>query len=187
MLNSVGRRVWTLAPRRIPGTVPPYSLQCPLWQAPLNYGPSDYNVGKAFKLYGMWQPVLFHASKNWAEKIVGGWTLSGIFNWHSGFPWDPYASVVGGSLYCGSCGYTNLPALYLGGAGNSTSNHQFKTGSNFPLVATQGNALGGAAWLRQRQPTSPTTGSNRKRPNPPRALSASAATSSPAPDTGTSI
>jgi len=23
------------------------------------YGPSDYNVGKAFKIYGVWQPVIF--------------------------------------------------------------------------------------------------------------------------------
>ncbi|MGA9974781.1 MAG: TonB-dependent receptor, partial [Candidatus Sulfotelmatobacter sp.] len=122
-------------------TLPPYSLPMYPYNPSLNYGPSDYNVGKAFKLYGMWQPVLFHSSNNWAEKVVGGWTLSGIFNWHSGFPWNPYASVVGGDLYCGSCGYTNLPALYLGGAGNSTSNDQFKNGSNFPLVATQGNAL----------------------------------------------
>jgi hypothetical protein len=42
-------------------------------------------------------------------------------------------SVVGGSLYCGTCGYTTLfPAAYRGGAGNSTSNDQFKTGSNYP-------------------------------------------------------
>jgi hypothetical protein len=33
-----------------------------------------------------------------------------------------------------------LPGAYLGGAGNSTSNDQFKTGSNYPLVASQGNA-----------------------------------------------
>jgi hypothetical protein len=122
-------------------TLPPYAEPMYPYSPSLNYAPSDYNVGKAFKLFGMWQPVLFHSNRNWAEKVAGGWTLSGIFNWHSGFPWDPYASVVGGSLYCGSCGYTNLPALYLGGAGTSTSNDQFKTGSNFPLVASQTNAL----------------------------------------------
>ena len=42
-------------------------------------------------------------------------------------------SVQGGSLYCGTCGYGVLfPAAYLGGAGTSTSNDAFKTGSNFP-------------------------------------------------------
>jgi hypothetical protein len=67
------------------------------------------------------------------EKIAGGWSLSGIFNVHSGFPWSPIVSVEGGNLYCGQCGYSQLyPAAYLGGAGSSTSNDQFKTGSNYP-------------------------------------------------------
>jgi len=113
----------------------PYSEQDYAYQPSLNYGPSDYNVGKAFKLFGMWQPVLFHGNKRWMEKAAGGWSLSGIFNWHSGFPWTPVISTQGGTLYCGQCGYSQLPALYLGGAGTSTSNDQFKTGSNYPLPA----------------------------------------------------
>jgi hypothetical protein len=119
----------------------PYSEQPYPYDLNLNYGRSDYNVGKAFKLYGMWQPVFFHGNRAWVEKIAGGWSLSGIWNWHSGFPWSPVVSVQGGTLYCGTCGYGTLfPAAYLGGAGSSTSNDQFKTGSNYPLVATQGNA-----------------------------------------------
>jgi hypothetical protein len=109
----------------------------------LSYGRSDYNVGKAFKLFGLWQPVFFTGSRGWIEKIAGGWSLSGIFNIHSGFPWSPLVNVNGGSLYCGQCGYSTLyPAASLGGAGSSTSNDRFKTpqNSNFPLVATQGNA-----------------------------------------------
>lgn len=118
----------------------PYSEQVFPYKPSLNYGRSDYNVGKAFKLYGMWQPVFFHGSNSWMEKVAGGWALSGIFNIHSGFPWTPEVSVQGGSLYCGQCGYTQLfPAAYLGGAGASTSNDQFKTGSNYPK--------GGAAYF----------------------------------------
>jgi hypothetical protein len=45
-----------------------------------------------------------------------------------------------GSLYCVTCGYSQLlPAAYLGGAGSSTSNDQFKTGSNY--------SKGGAAYF----------------------------------------
>jgi Carboxypeptidase regulatory-like domain/TonB dependent receptor len=118
----------------------PYSEQIYPYNLSLNYGRSDYTVDKAFKLYGLWQPVFFHGSSSWMEKIVGGWSLSGILNWHSGFPWSPLVSVQGGSLYCGQCGYTSLlPAAYLGGAGTSTSNDQFKTGSNYPK--------GGAAYF----------------------------------------
>jgi hypothetical protein len=121
----------------------PYSEQAYPYNPGLNYGPSDYNVSKAFKLYGMWQPVIFHGSRSWMEKIAGGWSLSGILNWHSGFPWTPVVNVLNGSLYCGQCGYGSLPAIYVGGAGTSTSNDQFKTGSNYPN--------GGAAYF-----TSPT-------------------------------
>ena len=116
----------------------PYSEQIYPYNTDLNYGRSDYNVGKAFKLFGMWQPVFFHGNRAWVDKIVGGWSLSGILNIHSGFPWTPLVSVAnpidgGGSLYCDNCGYTTLqPSAYLGGAGTSTSNDQFKTGANYP-------------------------------------------------------
>ncbi|HJZ62998.1 MAG TPA: TonB-dependent receptor [Candidatus Acidoferrum sp.] len=111
----------------------PYFEQPYPYDLGLNYGRSDFNVGKAFKLFGMWQPVIFRGSNSWLEKIAGGWTLSGILTLHSGFPWNPVVSVQGGSLYCGTCGYGVLfPAAYLGGAGTSTSNDAFKTGSNFP-------------------------------------------------------
>jgi len=118
----------------------PYFEQPYPYNLSLDYGRSDYSVGKAFKLYGVWQPVFFHGSRSWLEKVAGGWSLSGIFNIHSGFPWSPVVSVQGGSLYCGTCSYTTVfPAAYLGGAGNSTSNDQFKTGSNY--------ANGGAAYF----------------------------------------
>jgi hypothetical protein len=121
----------------------PYSEQPYPYDLNLDYGRSDYNITNAFKLFGMWQPVFFHGSNGWIEKIAGGWSLSGIFNWHSGFPWTPMVSVQNGSLYCGQCGYTTLfPAGYLGGAGNNTSNKAFElpNSSNFPLTASQGNA-----------------------------------------------
>ncbi len=122
----------------------PYSEQIYPYALNLNYGRSDYNVSRAFKIYGMWQPVFFHGSKSWAEKVIGGWTISGILNLHSGFPWTPtynLGDIVpgSGSLYCGQCGYTQLlPAAYLGGAGTSTSNDAFKgaKSSNYPNGGT---------------------------------------------------
>ena len=116
----------------------PYSEQPYPYNVALDYGRSDYNVSRAFKLYGLWQPVFLHGSNSWMEKIAGGWSLSGIFNWHSGFPYSPFVSVVGGNLYCGQCGYGQLlPAAYLGGAGDSTSSDAFKgpVSSNFPKGA----------------------------------------------------
>jgi hypothetical protein len=126
----------------------PYSEQDYPYNPSLSYGRSDYNIGRQFKIFGMWQPVIFHSSHSWAEKIVGGWSLSGIFNMHTGFPWNPVFNSDKGSLYCDTCGYYQvLPAAYLGGAGNDTSNEAFKSGpgvgnglnKNFPLAATSPN------------------------------------------------
>jgi hypothetical protein len=116
----------------------PFFEQAYPYDRRLNYGRSDYDARTALKIYAMWQPVFFHGSRSWLEKIVGGWSISGIFNMHSGFPWSPVLSVPG-SLYCGTCGYTTLrPAAYLGGAGSSTSNDAFRTvaNSNFPNGGT---------------------------------------------------
>ena len=106
------------------------------------YGRSDYNVGKAFKIFGLWQPVFFHGGHAWVEKIVGGWSLSGILTLHTGFPWTPIFNT-GQSLYCNACSYSNLRPVYLGGGGSSASNDNFKSGpgvgngvnQNFPLQA----------------------------------------------------
>ena len=122
----------------------------PYYEDPYPYAPyyargrSDYNVGKAFKLYALWQPVFFHGSNAWLEKVAGGWSLSGILNLHTGFPWTPVYSTPG-NLYYSNSGYNSLrPAAYLGGAGHDTSNNAFKSGpgvgnglnKNFPLAAT---------------------------------------------------
>lgn len=124
----------------------PYSEQPYPFDQNLDYGRCDYNVAHSFKVFGVWQPVFFHGSNGWLEKVAGGWSLSGIFNIHSGFPWSPMVNVNGGNTYCAQCGYGSLfPAAYLGGAGNITSNSAFETvaKSNFPK--------GGAAYF------SPTT------------------------------
>jgi Carboxypeptidase regulatory-like domain/TonB dependent receptor len=103
------------------------------------YGPSDYDVPHNFKLWGLWTPHIF-SGQSWEEKVAGGWTFSGIFNWHSGFPWTPFYNVqVTGdpntcSLLFANSGYCTVrPAAYLGGAGTDYSNDTFKNPlGNFP-------------------------------------------------------
>ena len=56
------------------------------------YATSDYDTRNAFKLYGVWTPQLFKGN-NWGEKILGGWSISGILNAHSGFPWTPLYNI----------------------------------------------------------------------------------------------
>jgi hypothetical protein len=100
-----------------------------------NYGPSDFDVTHMVKLWGIWSPTLFHGSHSWAEKILGGWSISGIMNWHTGFPFNPTYSQPFDPVFAGSSGFggngSYRPAAYLGGAGQDYSNDSFINGSNF--------------------------------------------------------
>jgi hypothetical protein len=100
------------------------------WNIATGFATSDYDTRHAFKLYGIWSPTIFKGSNSWMEKIIGGWTVSGILNAHSGFPWTPqynnneitngfdpvynFGQFSGGSS--GNAGSGSLlPAAYLGG------------------------------------------------------------------------
>jgi hypothetical protein len=100
-----------------------------------NWGPSDYDVTNNFKLWGLWSPKFFSGGHDWMEKVIGGWTVSGIWNVHSGFPWTPEygVQVVGDpdtcSLIYNGSGYCTIrPAAYLGGAGTDHSNSAIESG-----------------------------------------------------------
>jgi hypothetical protein len=110
----------------------PYFRDPYLYDTKYAYGRSDFDIHQTFKLFGVWQPVLFHSSHNWGEKIAGGWTLSGIMTLHTGYGWTPVYQAPH-QIYCNSCnyGYQNLRPYYSGKAGRSTSNQAFETGSNF--------------------------------------------------------
>lgn len=105
-----------------------------------NYGPSDYDVTHAFKLWGVYSPTFFRGGHSWVDKIAGGWTISGILNAHSGFPWTPVFfepdPLFAGSSQNGGAN-TYRPIAYLGGAGGDYSNSAFiRPGGNFPAGGT---------------------------------------------------
>lgn len=93
-------------------------------------GPSDYDVRHSLVVSSLWDLPIFRNRKDALGAILGGWQLSGIGTFHTGFPWTP---VVGG---CASTRGPDIcpgrPVAYFGGAGNDTSNDAFITGSNFP-------------------------------------------------------
>jgi hypothetical protein len=93
------------------------------------YGRADYNVQNAFKLFGLWQPVFFRGSHSWLEKVAGGWSVSGVWNLHSGFPFNAFYNT--NDLYYQGSGYGQLrPAAIAPGAGASTSNSTFQNATN---------------------------------------------------------
>jgi hypothetical protein len=99
-------------------------------------GPADNDVTHNFKLWGVWTPTFFKGHHDWLEKVAGGWTVSGILNAHSGFPWTPTYNTRVDLVYPNS-GYRNLrPGQYLGGAGSDFSDATFMApNGNFPKGA----------------------------------------------------
>ena len=85
-------------------------------------------------MYGVYNPTIFKGN-GWKNKILGGWQLSGILNWHTGYPWTPvYNAIPGGNLVYPNSHYIDLrPAGSTGAYGNSSSNSTFQQfNGNFP-------------------------------------------------------
>jgi hypothetical protein len=121
------------------------------------YGPADYNVTHNAKLFGTYSPTFFPHNRL-LEGIFGGFQISGILQYHTGFPWTPiYSNTNCNVVYIGS-GYCNLrPGAQIARGSSDTSNDTFeRPGGQFPNVPD-----GGLAYFTV--PTYPTTGA----PPPP--------------------
>lgn len=97
-------------------------------------GLSDFDSTHNFKFWGIWTPTIFHSNRHWLEKVAGGWEISGIWNWHSGFPWTPIYSNTGCNILYINSGICDLrPGAFSGGAGSDFSNDTFmRNTGNFP-------------------------------------------------------
>lgn len=104
-------------------------------------GPSDYDATHNFRAYAVWELPIFRQRKDLLGRLVGGWQLNGIYQFHSGFPWTPVADnvcpVLGASSLC-----PIRPIGYAGGAGDDHNTSAFlpPTAANFPLAAAAGAA-----------------------------------------------
>ena len=103
----------------------------PYEEDPYPYAPyfnrarSDFNFGKALKIYGIYSPKIYTGGHQIFSTLLNGFNLSGIFNLHSGFPWTPVSNSGTAAYYTGS-GYGTLrPTSYTGNAGSDTSNQAF--------------------------------------------------------------
>lgn len=96
-------------------------------------GDADFDVRHNIKVYGVWEPH-FGSAHGWVNKVIGGWQISGIMNWHTGYPWTPLYGNYGCNIVYAGSGYCNLrPAGYLGGASTDYSNSVFMSpNGDFP-------------------------------------------------------
>ena len=103
----------------------PYEEDPYPYQPYFNRGRSDFNFGKALKIYGIYSPKLYAGGHQILGTLLNGFNLSGIYNLHSGFPWTPVSNSGTQAYYTGS-GYGTLrPTSYTGTAGRDTSNAAF--------------------------------------------------------------
>jgi hypothetical protein len=111
----------------------PFTTSDYQWLPGYNWGNSDYDVRNTIKIFGMWSPVLFHGHAM-AEKLVGGWTFSPVFVYHSGFPYNPkFSGIACDAFYPGSGDCDLRPSAYKGGASSDQSTDTFKTpAGHFP-------------------------------------------------------
>ena len=124
----------------------PYYMDPYMWDPGASRGPADYNVTNAFKAFGVWQTPWFAGQRNWEGQILGGWILSGILNWHSGFPWTPVYSppciIVSKSADCqlrpgnqiAPVNITTSNSAFMSGPGNgpNSNNNGTAVNTNFP-------------------------------------------------------
>ncbi|HEX7177415.1 MAG TPA: carboxypeptidase regulatory-like domain-containing protein [Pyrinomonadaceae bacterium] len=101
-------------------------------------GPSDFDVKHYLVTSGVWELPFFRGRRDTLGKVLGGFQLSGIMTWHTGFPWTPKTGectrTPGGPTLCPA-----RPARYFGGALEDTGNDAFiRPGGNFPGIQTNG-------------------------------------------------
>jgi len=95
----------------------------------INKGNSDFDVRHHWQLSGYWELPWLRARHDFVGMMLGGWTLAGILDKHTGFPFgaligscDPNNDRNGD----GTC--PDLPAAYFGGAIQSPSKQQWING-----------------------------------------------------------
>ena len=103
----------------------PYSQDPYTYQPYYNRGRSDFNVGKALKIFGTYNPKFYYGSNAFAKVILNGFNISGIYNLHTGFPWTPTANYGVSAYYQQANASTLRPTSYNGNAGHDTSNKAF--------------------------------------------------------------
>jgi hypothetical protein len=79
------------------------------------HGPSDYDATHYVQAYAVWDLPIYREQKDLRGKLLGGWEVSPVFTFHSGFPWTPVASNVCPVLGSGSL-CPLRPLSYDGGA-----------------------------------------------------------------------
>ncbi len=122
-------------------------------------GPSDFDSRHNFVMSGLYQIPFFSDKSTLAGKLLGGFELSGILSYNTGFPWTPkLGREVRTSTGAGI--FPIRPIAYFGGVQQNTSNGSFLTpngyftggGSRYFSLDVNPNPLGGDPRLQDNRP-----------------------------------
>ena len=100
-------------------------------------GPSDFDVRHAYVASATWEIPFFNNRKSLSGKLLGGFQLSPIVTWNSGFPWTPRI-FAGLQLPGTASGFGDIrPTSYNGAQPSSNSNDNFlRPGGIFGVSGT---------------------------------------------------
>ncbi|MGI8639182.1 MAG: TonB-dependent receptor domain-containing protein [Pyrinomonadaceae bacterium] len=93
------------------------------------YGPSDFDVTHNFNLFGLYDLPFFRKRDDLVGTFLGGFQISGILTYHTGFPFTPVVSGPGVRSVSGVEFGPFRPVAFSGGNGTSSSNETFLTGN----------------------------------------------------------
>jgi hypothetical protein len=103
------------------------------------YGPSDFDATHFVVGSIMYDLPFYKAHKDGLGLLLGGWAVSGIYTWHSGFPWTPVTYTQSLNLPSNISLGPIRPIGYTGTAGNSASTSTFLLpNGNFPNPGANG-------------------------------------------------
>ena len=93
------------------------------------YGPSDFDVKHNFNLFGLYDLPFFRKRNDIVRTFLGGFQISGIVTYHTGFPFTPVVSGPGVRSASGAEFGPFRPTKLLGTAGKNSSNSTFLNGN----------------------------------------------------------
>lgn len=89
-------------------------------------GPSDFDVAHAVTGSATWDLPFFKDKSTTAGKLLGGWQISSIISWNSGFPWTPKLFGCLNGNTSTSAGFCDpRPPSYSGAQPADNSNENF--------------------------------------------------------------
>ncbi|MEK7724216.1 MAG: TonB-dependent receptor [Acidobacteriota bacterium] len=108
-------------------------------------GPSDFDVAHAITGSATWDSPFFRDKSTVAGKLLGGWQISGITTWNSGFPWTPRIfGCLNGNTTSSNQFCDPRPSSYTGLQPAANSNENFLR--QFGVFGVAGSSVFGTAY-----------------------------------------